>query len=141
MWANYDCSNFPIVLVKFSNTIESNEDFSQFLKKWIFLYDGKKDFTFIFDTIDVGIPNMKYCYKMTKFISSLKKFKHQYLQKSLIIVSNKYIKYLLNLIFRLQKPVAPVYIYNVNKDIPYDYDELLNNIRKNELDDFSVINP
>ena len=78
---------------------------------------------------------------MTKFISSLKNFKHQYLQKSLIIVSNKYIKYLLNLIFIIQKPVAPVYIYNVNKGIPYDYDELLNNINNNELNEFSIVYP
>jgi len=141
MWANFNYNNFPIVSVKFNTKIENEEEFTQFLKKWILLYDDKKDFTFIFDTVNVGIPNMKYCYKMTKFISSLKKFKHQYLKKSIIIVSNKYIKYLLNLIFRLQKPVATVYIYNVNKDIPYDYDMLLNKISNNELNDFSIVYP
>jgi len=116
MWANYDYKNFPIVLVNFTNKIETKEEFNTFLKKWILLYKDKKDFTFIFDTLDVGIPKISYCYKMTKFIHTLKQFKHQYLQKSLIIVSNTYIKYLLNLIFRIQKPVAPVYIYNINKE-------------------------
>jgi hypothetical protein len=141
MWANYDYHNFPIVSVKFNNKIENESDFTQFLKKWILLYNDKKDFTFIFDTLNVGIPNMKYCYRMTKFISSLKNFNHQYLQQSIIIVSNKYIKYLLNLIFRLQKPVATVYIYNVTKNNPYDYHILLNKISKNELDDFSIVYP
>ena len=141
MWANYNYTQFPIVSVKFNNKIEKEDEFTDFLKKWILLYNDKKDFTFIFDTVDVGIPNISYCYKMTKFIRRLKKFEHQYLQKSLILVSNKYIKYLLNLIFRLQQPVATVYIYNVNKDIPYDYNILLNKISKNELDDFSVIKP
>jgi hypothetical protein len=141
MWANYDYSKFPIVYIKFNNKIDNEDDFNQFLKKWIYLYNDKKDFTFIFDTVDVGIPNISYCYKMTKFINKLKKFKHQYLQKSLIIVSNKYIRYLLNLIFRIQKPVAPVYIYNIKNDSlcnPYD---LLNNINNNELNEFSIIKP
>jgi len=139
MWANYDYSKFPVVNVDFNNTIKNNKEFSDFLVKWTLLYQNKKDFSFIFNTTKVGFVNPKYCFKMTKFIWKLKKFNHQYLQKSLIIVSNSYIKYLVNLIFRLQKPVAPVYIFSNKEKVNYDL--LLKKIENNELDDFNVVYP
>jgi len=139
MWANYDYSKFPIVKVDFNKSINTEDDFSDFLVKWTLLYNNKKDFSFIFNTVKVGFINPKYCFKMTKFIMKLKKFNHQYLQKSIIIVSNKYIKYLLNLIFRLQKPVAPVYIYSTKEIVNYDL--LLKKIENNELDEFNVVYP
>ena len=132
MWANYDYSKFPIVKVDFNNTINNEHEFSDFLIKWLLLYENKKDFSFIFNTVDVGFVNPKYCFKMTKFIMKLKKFSHQYLQKSLIVVSNKYIKYLLNFIFRLQKPVASVYIYSLKEKEKVNYDLLLKKIEDNE---------
>ena len=62
MWADYDYTNFPIVTVKFNKYIKEENDFNMFLKKWIYLYDDKKDFSFVFDTTNVGMPNIKYCY-------------------------------------------------------------------------------
>ena len=76
---------------------------------------------------------------MTKFIKKLKQFPYQYLQKSIIIVSNKYIKYLLNIIFKLQKPVAPVYLYSSKKTVNYEL--LFKKIDNNDLDDFNIVYP
>ena len=98
MWANYDYTTFPIVKVTFNEKIESEEDFNEFLKKWVLLYDNKKNFTFIFDVSNVSSFNISYVFKMRKFIKKIKEFPYQYLKKSLIIVSNKYTKYLLSLI-------------------------------------------
>ena len=140
MWANYDYSAFPLVYVKFNQYIKDEEDFNNFLKRWTFLYHDKKDFTFVFDTVKVSAPSISYCFKMRKFIKKLKQFPHQYLQKSLIIVSNTYIRYLLNLIFLFQKPVAPVYIYTSN-DKEVNYNLLLKNIENNELQEFTIVNP
>jgi len=109
MWAIYDYSKFPVVYVKFNKHIKNENEFNQFLKEWILLYQNKKEFTFIFDTTKVSPPNIKYCRKMTRFIKKIKRFPKQYLQKSTIIISNNYIKYLLKFIFTIQKPVAPVH--------------------------------
>ena len=49
-------------------------------------------------------------------IRELKKKETQYLDKSVILINNNKIKYLLDAIFAIQKPVAPVYIYNINND-------------------------
>ena len=139
MWANYDYSLFPVVYVKFNQYIESSQDFNDFLTKWTLLYQNKRDFTFIFDTCDVSAPNISYCFKMRKFIKKLKQFPKQYLQKSIIIVSNPYIKYLLYFIFNVQKPVATVYLYTSN--IKLNNKLLLQNIDNNKLNDFIIINP
>lgn len=114
MFAEYNYDDFPYVRVKFSNTIENSEDFDSFLAGWIDLYNQKQKFIFIFDTINVGFVNPKYCVKMAMFIHNLKQREIQYLQKSFIIVSSKLVERLLELIFFLQKPVAPVYIIKNN---------------------------
>ena len=130
MWANYDISNFPLVFVKFENTIKSDNDFNLFLNDWINLYNNKKDFIFIFDTSNIINVNIKYCIKMALFIKRLKKLKYQYLQKSIILVKNKYIMNLLDFIFYIQKPVAPVFI--INDDYNNNFLDLEENNIKNK---------
>ena len=46
---------------------------------------------------------------MANFIKELKR-KEQFLKSSIIIVESKYLRFLLDLIFKLQKPVANVYM-------------------------------
>ena len=128
MFAKFIYEMFPVVVVKFSRDIENAEDFDLFLKKWIELYENKKEFIFVFDTTEVGYPSIKYCVRMSMFIKKLRKEKIQYLKRSIIIVKNNRVKNLLNFTFYLQPPVAIVYltkdtlskvlanIYNINID-------------------------
>ena len=116
MWAKYDYSKLPIINVSFNTNIKDEEEFKLFLKEWLELYKKQKDFTFVFDTTNVGLINISYCFKLKKFIGELKQLPKQYLQKSIIIVSNKYIKHLLNIIFKITKPLATVYIYEINSN-------------------------
>ena len=141
MWANYDYTTFPIVKVTFNEKIESEEDFNEFLKKWVLLYDNKKNFTFIFDVSNVSSFNISYVFKMRKFIKKIKEFPYQYLKKSLIIVSNKYTKYLLSLVFSVQKPIATVYIYDKKPEEKLIINNLINNINENNIDNFKTIKP
>lgn len=110
MFAKFEFKLFPIVIVKFSESIENDQDFENFINSWKNLYLLKHKFTFIFDTTDVGFPPIKYCYRMSKFIRELRDESTQYLEKSLIIVRNKNVMRLLNLIFYIQPPVATVLI-------------------------------
>ena len=126
MFAIYDYSLYEtnsIVNVKLNKNIENNEDFNTFLNKWRELYQNKKDFIFIFDTSNVGFIPIKYSIQMSLFIKKLRKEKYQYLQKSIIYVNNNIVKRMLDFIFMLQPPVAPVYIID-NKDY---IDLILNN--------------
>ena len=44
----------------------------------------------------------------------LKKRDIQYLQRSIIVTNSTLVNFLLSIIFFLQSPVAPVYIFNIN---------------------------
>ena len=139
MFAHYNYDNFPIVFVYFSENINSETEFDQFLNEWLILYHNRRDFSFIFDTRNMKNISIKYAIKMTLFIKSLRKEPYHYLQKSLILVNDKNIKRLLDFVFTLQSPVAPVYLWQVNSnDSEYDKEYLidtLNTINRLELKD------
>ena len=112
MFANFEYQYFPYVIVTFQQNIRHQNEFESFLLAWLQLYEQKKDFYFIFDTSKMGFINPKYCLMMSLFIRNLKQRDYQYLQKSYIIVNNKLIERLLDIIFYVQPPVAPVYLTN-----------------------------
>ena len=134
-FANYIVDDFPKIKVIFGNNIKNNDDYKKFEDDWLKCYEYKKKFIFIFDTSNVGMINIKYMYRLTLFIKSLKKKiinnpnNFNYLQYSIIIVNNFYIKHLLNLTFMIQKPVAPVYII----DKKYNFEKLYYNLKNNEI--------
>lgn len=111
MFAIFNYDNFPIVHVSFTNDL-TEDSFNDFLKEWLSLYLRGGNFIFLFDTRRITeIPNIKYAIRMSLFIKKLKKEnEYHYLQKSIILINNKKISYLLDFIFNIQKPVAPVYI-------------------------------
>ena len=115
MFAEFDYSSFPIVNVKINSKVDDDEDFELFLNSWRKLYDDEKNFSFVFDTKDVGWIPLKYSFKMSMFIKELKQRNIQYLQQSTIHVYNNTVMNLLSLIFIIQKPVAPVNIIRNNQ--------------------------
>lgn len=137
-FAHYILDDFPQIKVYFQNNIQNNDDYYLFEKEWINCYNYKKPFSFLFDTTNVGMIHIKYVYKLTKFISNLKEkilkkpYKFDFLEYSIIVVDNWYIKHLLNITFMIQNPVAPVYIIEKNYDIEKLYHKLENNLLINE---------
>ena len=114
MFAEFNYDNFPIVFVTFSENINSENEFDQFLNEWLILYHNRRDFSYIFDTRNMKNISIKYAIKMTLFIKNLRKEPYHYLQKSLILVNDKRIKRLLDFVFTLQSPVAPVYLWHID---------------------------
>lgn len=134
MFAHYNYDNFPVVFVSFSESINSENEFDQFLTEWLNLYHNREDFLFIFDTRNMKNIPIKYAIKMTLFIKSLRREPYHYLQKSLILVNDKNIKRLLDFVFTLQSPVAPVYLWHINEE--YDKEcliDTLNTINRVDL--------
>tara|TARA_Y100001970_G_C13494876_1_gene490760 strand:- start:59 stop:493 length:435 start_codon:yes stop_codon:yes gene_type:complete len=109
MWATYDDTEFPLIRVKLEGKIQNNEDFYNFTTTWDSYNSRRSDYVLVFDAREVGYVSIKYAFKMASFIKELKR-KEQYLKSSIIIVESKYLRFLLNLIFTLQKPVADVYM-------------------------------
>ena len=110
MFCIYDYQDFPKVNVTFHGSIHSESDFALFTDQWIKLYEDKRYFTFIFDMKDIGLINPYWSYRVASFISELKKEPIQYLTESTIINVNTFTGYLLQIVFSVQSPVAPVTI-------------------------------
>ena len=115
MFATIDKSKFPEVRVTFSDDIDETS-FNDFLNEWRNLYVGKKYFSFVFDTTNMGFPPLSYCYLMVQFLQSIKSEKEHYLKNSIIIIPNNYIVYLLDLIFTIENPISDVKVIN-NKGV------------------------
>lgn len=112
MFATYDLTQFPYIFVDFEENLSNDSDFYSFTDQWIQLYNYKKPFILIFNTIPLENVSIKYCFYMAAFIKKIRNMPIQYLQKSFIIVKNKKILNLLEIIFYLQPPVADVFICN-----------------------------
>ncbi len=117
-WATFDTISFPTVFVDLGPSLD-DEGFEDFIQQWRNLYKKHIDFCLVFDTSKVGWVNPKYAWRMANFINELKKQQEaldgkEFLQNSFIFYKSWYVKTLLDLIFYLQPPVAPV------KILPHD---------------------
>lgn len=117
MWCDIDKSKMPIIKVNFKDESQVVSEFEQLLEEWLSLYESKTPFYFVFDTRNLTNLNIKYAYKMSSFIKKLKKLDKQYLLSSIVIVKNQYIRFLLNIVFSITKPVANVYLFSNHADL------------------------
>ena len=116
MFSEYDLSNFPLVKIQLGKTIQHNFEYQHFINEWEKLYLKERNFQFIIDARKTGFVPFKYAFQMKDFINKIKKMKHQYLKRSIIIVNNSIVEYTLRFIFNYTPPVAPVYIVNSMED-------------------------
>lgn len=148
MWSNYYFNESNLVKVNFSGNIADTNDFNNFINQWRDLYAEKREFSFVFDTINTSFVNPYYSYLMASFIKELKKETKQYLNFSVIIVKNYTIRVLLNIIFAIQKPVAPVFLINnndsnkevINEILNVNSEEELKTLVENNKTKFSIVN-
>ncbi len=115
VFATYTYDRFPVVHVAFGPDVESDAEFDSFLAEWLVLHRGDQDFEFVFDTCQMGMVSVVYCLKLALFIRELKRAERQRLRRSVILVKDDYIQKLLDLMFCIQKPVAPVYILQTDE--------------------------
>ena len=117
MFSEWNIENFPLVRVKINSKI-NQEEFEEFKHNWENCYTHQQMFTLLFDTTNVGMLPIKYCFRTAAFIKKLKKksSEEQYLEKSIIYVSNNTVLTLLKIIFYLTPPIAPVYFIKNNDE-------------------------
>ena len=111
-----------LVIITFRDTprlgIGPQGTFDELLQLWIQYYERKQPFHFLFETRFMeNLPPITYCFKMALFIYNLKKRPFHYLKRSTIIIKRTGISRLLDMIFAIQSPVAPVLVYRVQDTI------------------------
>lgn len=114
------------VWISFTEQVVEGGTFEDFLRLWIAYYDAQQPFTFVFETHCLTrVPSLSYALQIVIFIRSLKSRETQYLQESHIFVSQKYLVSILDWIFTLQRPIAPVFIYHSIDSSRLGYDNLV----------------
>ena len=145
MFATIDESNLPYIKITINTQYLDNNEFENLLNKWENINNRNKNYILLFDTKDCGFINIKYIYKLTKFISDLKKKSNKYLDYSIIYVNNKIVKNLLNITFKIQKPISYTFITENLDDIDIikkDTQYIINNYKKDKFNsNFYLIYP
>ena len=128
----HDIEGLRIIYVTFSD-YDRLSGFNDLLELWKSQYIEQRRFRFVFDTRGLKeLPSLYYCFQMAWFIRRLKKdYRDQYLERSLILVNRVGIRRLLDFIFTIQSPVAPVYIYHHEK--PVDPEQMLQLVQQTAI--------
>lgn len=124
MIISYSVDTFPLVNVRFINGIDKNNYFyNKFINYWKFLYNSKIHFYFIMDLSQLTKPDILLCYNFIQFQQKLKQNPIQYLDFSILIINNSFIRNLLNFIWKMCPPLNVVYLVDSkNKcDTLYSY--------------------
>ncbi len=107
---NFNYDDFPNVKIVFKNKVNNSEMDELFLE-WERIYERKRDFNIIFDVTEIKSPTASFAYRMANFINTLKTKKPQYYKKSYVVAPDSGVmKFLINLTFKITKPVSKVYI-------------------------------
>mgnify|MGYP001386221791 FL=1 len=85
-------------------------DFENFSNIWKQFYLDKKYFIFKIDTSNLTNSSIYYCYKMAMLIRSFKNCKIQYLKYTIMTIPSGIIRNLLNIIMKIEKPIATIYV-------------------------------
>lgn len=129
MWANFDTSDFPKVNVIMGVGELNETSWEKFKKDWLDLYKYEKEFEVDFDTSNVGFVNPKYAFRTSSFINELKATEKingkQLMKKSTIFCNSFYVRSLLNLIFKLKKPVCKIHVTSIKLNVTLSEKEYL----------------
>jgi|TARA_B100001059_G_C17833391_1_gene586240 hypothetical protein len=136
MFASYNLDNWPLVYIKLKGDIKSYVDYKQFTDTWLGLYNRLEPFTMLFDACEFGDVSIFYAIKMAMFIKKIKRKRPQYLQKSVIMLQSKWLKHLVGLMFFIEKPAAPVYVYYKDEHGDKPMNDLVDLVEKGEIDIF-----
>lgn len=141
MFAKYDLNKWPMVYITMVGNIKSYLEYNEFTITWLNLYDKSEPFTMLFDATNFGEVSIFYAIKMAMFIKKIKRKSPQYLQKSIIMLQSNWLKHLINLMFFIESPVAPVYVYYKDEHGEKSLDELIDLVNKGEIDVFHKFQP
>jgi len=127
---------YPYVYINFNiSHVVDDSNLELFFDTWLSVYNEQKPYIIVFDGTLVEYAKPKFIYRFAKFMKKLKKQSPQYLQYSIIIINNSLMRGLMNMVFRIQPPVAPVYLCeNADK-----LNDLHNKIHRKTVNSIEII--
>jgi hypothetical protein len=126
---------YPYVYITFNHSnIVDDVNLEIFFQTWLDIYKEGKPYIIVFDGTRIDYAKPSFIFKFAKFMKKLRKQEPQYLQYSIIIVDNSLMRGLMNMVFRIQKPVAPVYMCKTADELL----DLHNQIHKNNAKSIAI---
>lgn len=111
MKVSYNVLKFPTVRVTITNDTDTgNTYYKKFMNFWEEQYNKKNHFHFLFDIQSLSTPNIWLIIDFIKRQKKLKLQEEQYLDYSIILVDNLFIKTILDKIWRVCPPLNTVYL-------------------------------
>ena len=110
MFANFDYTNFPIVKVTCNGDVIKKADYEHFKEQWIYIHSLNKKFTLVFDTRNIGMVNTVYCIRIANFVKDYRDEEEELLQKTIVIITSQYVRFVLRFLCTIEKPTKPIYI-------------------------------
>lgn len=120
MKVTYNTKNWPYFRLTFENQTATDNDFQEHLNNFENLYEickGKNEkMIIIFDLRNIPSNSFKYVKQQVAFNKKIKPLSRKYLEHSLFL-TNKFGKYILNLVFTIEAPVCPYHIFDKENDL------------------------
>jgi len=125
---------YPYVYITFNHeNITDDHSVELFCQTWLNISNDKKPYIIIFDALRIQYVKPSFIFKIVNFMKKLRKQEPQYLQYSIIIINNAFIRGLMKMVFRIQKPVAPIYLCKSSDELLEMHNKIHNNIIKSEI--------
>ena len=125
-FATFDLQYFPLIIVKL-NKLNNISECVSFLKQWEQLYLYEKYFTLIIDSRNQKNTNFRCVMLIAKFVKKFRKKNPQYLESSILIYNNKFVKHMFSLVLSFENPISPTYLYYTSEKGLVNYIELFKN--------------
>jgi hypothetical protein len=110
-YANFDVSDLPIVLVKFTGNKETDANFNDYLESLTALYTNKKDIALIFDATKAGFPNPKFQLKQASWMKENETVINQYCKGIAYVIQNAIVRKALQLILGVFNNKVPFKVF------------------------------
>lgn len=107
MYAQFDRTNFPLIIVSFTGEKESPENFDAYLAGLHANYDREEAFALVFDATQAPTPNPIYQQKQAKWMKQHEALITTYCRGVAYVMPNGLLRGVLKMIFSLQKNPVP----------------------------------
>lgn len=115
-YADFDTSDFPVVLVRFTGVASTDQNFQEYLDKLKDIYLRKEPFSIVFDAINAALPSLRHQKMQAYWLRDNKELVETYCKGTAYIILKPTTRAILKLIFAIYPQPVPYKIVVTEKD-------------------------
>jgi hypothetical protein len=111
MYATFDRTGFPVIIVAFTGEKETPENFQEYLDGLYQNYDRKEPFSLVFDAKDAPTPSPTYQAKQATWMKAHETLIQTHCRGVAYVMPNAFMRNVLKLIFKIQDNPVPFKVF------------------------------